>query len=232
MVVGHGLLAKLFSSYQNSDNIIIFASGVSNSQETQAAAFKREHDLLLNVIQANPEKTLVYFSTCSIYDPSAINSSYVIHKKNMEQLVCQTAKKYNIFRLSHVVGKTSSPTIINFLQQKINSGETFELWANSTRNLIAGEDVFKLANYILTHNLYKNEIINIASPYNILASKIVEIMEQILGKSANFVLAYKGASYSIDISLIKEIETKVGIIFNEEYAIKVLENILSRKETI
>ncbi|MFA6036686.1 MAG: NAD-dependent epimerase/dehydratase family protein [Legionellales bacterium] len=226
MIIGSGMLAKLFSTYENNDNIIIFASGVSNSQETQAAAFKREHYLLVNTLQENPEKTLVYFSTGSVYDSSAKDSLYVIHKKHMEQLIQKHAKKYYIFRLSHVVGKTSSPTIINFLKQKINSGETFELWANSTRNLIAGEDVFKLVDYILNHDLFKNEIINIASHENLSIQKIVYIIEGVLGKSAHFTLTQKGAAYPIDISLIEKILPKAGVSFKKDYVSIILKNAL------
>ena len=47
MVVGTGLLAKAFLEYENDDNIIVFASGVSNSKEISREEFDREK-LLLN----------------------------------------------------------------------------------------------------------------------------------------------------------------------------------------
>lgn len=222
MIVGNGLLARIFSSYANNENIIIFASGVSNSQETQAAAFKREHDLLLNIIKNNSEKTLVYFSTCSIYDSSVQDNLYVKHKKNMEAIIAQSVANYYIFRLSHVVGKTNSPTIINYLQQKIKNDEPFELWANSCRNLIDSQDVFKIIDYILTHDLYKNEIINIASSENLSVESIVHIIEGILNKTARFTLVQKGAAYGVDISLIELIAPQAGVCFKSDYTFSIL----------
>ena len=46
MIIGNGLLAKAFIEYKNNDEIVIFASGVSNSLEEKQSEFKRETDLL------------------------------------------------------------------------------------------------------------------------------------------------------------------------------------------
>ena len=45
MVVGNGMLARAFKSYQKQDNIIIFASGISYSNETDSSSFVREKEL-------------------------------------------------------------------------------------------------------------------------------------------------------------------------------------------
>ena len=66
MVIGNGLLAKSFSKYKDDDQVIIFASGVSNSKEVNPEAFMREMDLLRSI--TNKDALLVYFSTCSVYD--------------------------------------------------------------------------------------------------------------------------------------------------------------------
>lgn len=46
MIVGNGLIAKEFLEYSNSKNILIFASGVSNSKEERVDEFLREENLL------------------------------------------------------------------------------------------------------------------------------------------------------------------------------------------
>ena len=41
MVIGNGLIANQFKSYNNDENILIFASGVSNSSEVNDIEFIR-----------------------------------------------------------------------------------------------------------------------------------------------------------------------------------------------
>lgn len=47
MIIGNGLIANLFTEHDR-ENIIFFASGVSNSLETEKSAFLREENLLRN----------------------------------------------------------------------------------------------------------------------------------------------------------------------------------------
>ena len=88
MVIGNGMIAKRFAAYTGNDQFIIFASGVSNSRTNDTAAYNREAALLLDTIKHNKDKTLVYFSTCSIYDPGEKDSPYVLHKLKMEKNYC------------------------------------------------------------------------------------------------------------------------------------------------
>ena len=39
MVVGNGMLAQYFDSYKDNDEVVIFCSGVSNSNEVNDVAF-------------------------------------------------------------------------------------------------------------------------------------------------------------------------------------------------
>ena len=98
MIVGNGLIANLFKN-DDIENVVFFASGVSNSLETEKSAFLREENLLRKHLTENPEKIFIYFSTCSIYDSSKNGSLYVNHKLKMERLVEELAKKYVILSL-------------------------------------------------------------------------------------------------------------------------------------
>jgi nucleoside-diphosphate-sugar epimerase len=223
MIVGNGMLAKAFEKYKDTNDVIIFASGISNSCETDDSAFEREKKLLQDTIALQQDETLAYFSTCSITDPSMEGSRYVLHKLEMENLIQQQYKKFYIFRLPQVVGKTTSPTIIHFLYDKITKGESFDIWANSTRNLIDVQDIVKIVDFILQNALYQNEVINIASPFSIGVKKIVHIIEEIVHKKANYCLLDKGASYVIDISKIISILPSINVQFNKNYIEKIIE---------
>lgn len=201
MVVGNGMIANEFKSYQERDNIIIFASGVSNSKDPSIKSLNREKMLLLKTNNNYSNKHFVYFSTCSILDESLKDSLYVKHKLEMEEIVSKF-KKYTIFRLPQVVGATNNNTIINFFYNKILNNKKFELWIDSKRNLIDVTDVYKIADYLLNNNLYSNKIISLATPYNIKVFDIVEIMENLMNKKANYNITQKGSWYEINIDEI------------------------------
>ncbi len=65
MVIGNGLIGNIFKLV-DSDNYLIFASGVSNSMENNDGEFNREFDLLKSHINTN--KKFIYFSTVNIND--------------------------------------------------------------------------------------------------------------------------------------------------------------------
>ena len=60
MIVGNGLIASLFYDVDRED-VIFFASGVSNSLETELSEFQREEDLIRETFTQNPDKLFVYF---------------------------------------------------------------------------------------------------------------------------------------------------------------------------
>jgi len=222
MIIGSGMLAQAFKQYSHDNGVLIFASGVSNSQETNNEAFQRERKLLKENLEQFQEATFIYFSTCSIEDPSMQESRYMQHKLEMEDLVKQNHYKFHIFRLPQVVGKTNSPTIIHFLHDKLTAQEPFDIWINSTRNLIDVLDIVKIVNSILLKDLYTNEIVNIASPFSISIQTIVQILENITYQKGKYKLIEKGASYTIDISKIMPIVSSTKLDFHESYTEEVI----------
>lgn len=219
MIIGNGMIARAFSKYKNSLDIIVFASGVSNSKEINKENFNREKNLLNNTISNNQDKLLVYFSTCSIEDNSQQDSQYIIHKKNMEELIEAKCKKYYIFRLPQVVGETHSPTLVNFLINAIKKNNFFYVQQYATRNLIDVNDVFYICNKLISEQKYINEITNIASPFNMKVIDIVHIIEAILGQKANFKFVSQGLEQKIDIAKIEFIGNNL---FDKKYINKIL----------
>ncbi len=218
MVIGNGMIARAFKNlYEHDNKVIIFASGVSNSSETNDSAFNTETQLLLDCLKRNGTKRIVYFSTCSIYDNNN-ESPYVRHKKRIEKLIIKNSRNYLIFRLPQVVGKsTNNHTLINHLYNKIQNGEPITVWKGATRNLIDIEDVVKISSYIIEADYYNNTIINIASKYNVGILEIVRELENITKNKADIVIEERISSYSIDISRISPVISKLGINFPQIY---------------
>lgn len=223
MVIGNGLIAKRFYQYADNDSYLIFASGVSNSKSAATEDFIREASLLKAVVENNPDKTLVYFSTCSIFDQSLKNSPYVTHKLAMERYILANARKFLIFRVSNIVGHSTNPhTVLNFLMNHIKQQQTFDLWLQATRNLIDIDDFFQIADSILQQRVFKNQCVNIANPYNYPVKQIVDEIERFCGKKAIYSPVNKGFSFDIDISQIRPVIEELGLTFTGGYLSQLL----------
>lgn len=221
MIIGNGLIARAFKSYFDKDsNFIVFASGVSNSKETNPKEFNRERSLLLDAIAK--DKFLLYFSTCSIYDTELQSSPYVQHKKDMEVLV-SGSKKYMIFRLPQLIGKTENQnTLSNYIYSHIINGIKFNIWKRAQRNIIDVEDVASIVNYLMRHTGINNSIVNVACSFSISIATLVSTFEHVLGISAKYDFIDSGIAYTIDTKLISEVLPKLGINFDDNYIEKII----------
>ena len=119
MIIGNGDIAKALKGID--DDKIYFASGISNSLEIRESEFKRER-YLLN--EQDRRKRLVYFSSLSVFYS---DTPYAKHKKSMEEFVKFNWNKYTILRLGNINWGNNPHTIINYLKNKIETGETLEL---------------------------------------------------------------------------------------------------------
>ena len=217
MIIGRGMLANAFKAYQDNDEVIIFASGVSNSQEKEMKEFDRELKLIQSTLSQNPDKLFVYFSTCSMYDPLSSETPYVKHKLNMERYIEKHAKNYLILRISQILGRSKNQTLVNFLLDSIMTGEAFEVWKNSNRNLISLEDVLQISNSLIENKKYHNNLYHVANSAFITVPELVNIFEEILHKKANCIYLDKGSAYR-EIPLdISNITSELGIMFNNTY---------------
>lgn len=202
MIIGNGMLANAVKFYDK-EEIIFFASGVSNSLEKDSSAFEREIRLLHSCIEENPGKKLIYFSTCSVYDPTKIDSPYVIHKLNAEKIIAEQCDSYIIFRVGNAVGHGGNPnTLINFLSNAVTTGKRFTLHRNAGRILIGIEDIGSfVGRYMMDLN---NTIINLAYPYQYSLSEILSQLEGHLGKEAVYDSTDEGSFYTIEFNELTE----------------------------
>lgn len=218
MVIGNGMVAKRFESYSQKDDFIIFASGVSNSKNTDLTAYQREAALLEKLIAEYPGKTLVYFSTCSLYDPGEKGSLYYLHKLRTEAFIRREVDRYTIFRVSNIVGRSGNPnTVLNFFYYHLLHKINFDLWNNTSRNLIDMDDMFAIADHILQNGTYPNQVVNIANPVSNNVKEIIEALESVLQLKGNYISIPRGHHFEIDISLILPVIETLRIPFGEDY---------------
>lgn len=222
MIVGNGLIASLFKKHDR-DDVVFFASGVSNSSETDPEQFKREENLVRKILSENPEKLFIYFSTCSIYDSSKTNSAYVLHKLHLEELVKTSVEKYLILRVSNAVGKGGNPNLLmNYLVRSAENNQTINVHTKATRNLIDAEDVEKITLQLIDNKNF-NQIINVAYPQNYSIIEILEILERHYRKKLDINLIKAGSGYEINIPDVEFYFRKHGLENKETYLCNILE---------
>lgn len=225
------MMAKAFDAYVSNGDVVIFASGVSNSKEVRAEQFRKEENLVVVTLSKTRDRLFVYFSTCSIYDEDVRSSPYVQHKINIEDIIRKSGNDFIIFRVSNVVGPSKNKfTIVNYLFDKIIRGEPFELWKNSYRNIIDIQDVYKTVDYIIRNNRFRNQTVNIASPVNTRVMDIVKIIEDITGSKAVFREVERGSSYHIDVTMITDIFGDIGFFFDGGYVRRTIKKYLVQDE--
>ncbi|MBL7810745.1 MAG: NAD-dependent epimerase/dehydratase family protein [Bacteroidetes bacterium] len=154
MIIGTGLLAKNVIP-ADSDNLLLFCSGVSDSTISDSQAFSREENLLL---QQPRDKNFIYFSTISIFNPTKANNAYILHKIHMEELVRAHFPSHIIVRLPNIVGEAGNksnlfPYFIRHIQQNI----PVVIYKNAVRHILAAKDISHIVN-VLTSASFQGDI--------------------------------------------------------------------------
>lgn len=228
MIIWNWFIANAFSKYAENENIIIFASWVSNSQNQDDNLFDKEIKLLINTLKESKNKLFIYFSTCSIYDNFIKSSKYISHKINAEKIIKQSNNIFIIFRISNPIWYTKNKnTLINYLVNKINNNEKITIQKFAKRNLIDIEDLVKICNYIIDNWLFRNNIINIANIKNFSIFEILEWIEKTIWKKWVYKIENIWWDLNIDVSDIKEIIKDCNINFNDKYLVNLLKKYYS-----
>jgi len=221
MIVGNGLIASLFYDVDRED-VIFFASGVSNSLETELSEFQREEDLIRETFTQNSDKLFVYFSTCSIYDSSKAASQYVLHKLRMEQIIAENCPKYLILRLSNAVGKGGNPNLLmNYLVRSVRNHQKINVHTKATRNIIDTEDIKNLVLQVINYQNF-NKVVNIAYPFNYSIIEILEIIEKELDIEPQLILIKAGSGYEINIPDVENYFKERNLTNKESYLCNIL----------
>ena len=216
------MLAKVFSAYAERDDIVILAAGISNSRELRLEEYERELNLVKKTISSIADRQLIYFGTCSVYDPDAANSPYVLHKLNVENMISDAVTNFTLFRLPQVVGRmANSKTLISFLYKSIVTHQSIDVWSGAYRYIIDVDDVASIVSHAINNKMFTNSIVNVSSNPS-LVMELIKILEDITGENAICSLIEKGSFYSIDATSIRPILEQLGIEFGPKYTISVL----------
>jgi len=230
MVVGNGMLAKRFSDFTQSTDVLVFASGVSDSSTRSHAEFEREKELLLKQ-PVSDQTTLIYFSTCSIYDESLKNQPYITHKLEMEKLIAQRFPLWLIFRLSNPIGFTGNThTVFNYFINHIVHKKHFYLWTKAERNILDIDDMYKACLYHIHQLKSTNRITDIANPTNYKVQEIVNAIEHFFGISGNYTFLEKGGAPEINHLEMKQLFQNINISFDGNYLVRILNKYFNRHD--
>lgn len=114
MIIGNGDIASVL---KDREDLIYFASGVSNSKEKRRSEYEREKKLLLT---QDRYRHLVYFSSlATLYS----DQLYAQHKRRMEELIKKRFKHYTIIRIGNITWGKNPHTIINFFRNQIRTNK-------------------------------------------------------------------------------------------------------------
>lgn len=221
MIVGNGMLARAFAPrFLRDPDVLVFASGVANSTETDAHAFERERALFERSAGRHAGR-VVYFSTCAVAQPDAPSTSYLRHKQAMEQRVLALDGGI-VLRLPQVVGPSTNPhTLANFLADRISRGERFTVWARAERNLVDVEDVARIAAEMIGQATPPT-LLTIAGGESLPMPALVGLFERVLGRPALYDAEDRGAPLPVDASVALSIADRLGIDLGPGYARRVV----------
>ena len=206
MVVGNGMIARRFGDFATRNDVVIFASGVSNSKETRPEPFARERRLVEETLHQTTGSLFVYFSTASVDDPTEQGSPYVTHKLALEQLIAAQASNYLLVRASNVVGGPGNPhTILNFFVDRVRRNEPFTIWQHATRNLIDLDDVYRVVTHCIADPKTWNQTILVANPHSVSPLALVQAIEAYTGRRAQYELVDKGEPFALPVNSISDL---------------------------
>lgn len=216
MIVGAGMLARAFAArFSTNDDVVVFASGVSNSAERAQAAFDRESALLRQSLESG--RRLIYFSSCAVGNPHQVPTPYFEHKRMMEEQVL--AEGQVVYRLPQVVGRSANPnTLTNFLHDAIVNARSFTLQRGVERNLIDVDHVAQIAEELLQHSPDAlTEPVAIATPRSLPMHEIVAEFESVLNRKAVYTALERTVPFPIESRAAQESASRLGISFDENY---------------
>lgn len=130
MIIGNGNIAKVL---EDRDDLVFFASGVSNSSCIDENEYKRELNLLKTV---STDKHIVYFSNLGIYYKE---DRYTQHKIDMEEYIRTHYDSYTIVRIEVCEWVNNPTTILNVFKSLLNQGIEPEI-KNTTRYVLSLEE--------------------------------------------------------------------------------------------
>jgi hypothetical protein len=222
MVIGNGLIASVFDSFRDSEMVLIFASGVSDSTEIRATEFERELKLINNCLNDYPNMLFVYFSTYSIEDEKLKDRLYTKHKLAMEEQIINNSSNYLLCRLSNIVGTGGNRSnIFNYIVDSVENEKNIDVWKNASRSIISVDDMKSILLMALEAG-EKNKVITIANEYSYSLPDLIKRIELHFDKIFTGKYLDKGSFSEVDINSTK----KYFDLLNRDFSINYIDYLL------
>jgi hypothetical protein len=132
MIIGKGSVASIL---EDRDDLVFFASGVSNSSCIDENEYEREFNLLKTV---SADNHIVYFSNLGIYYKQ---DRYTQHKRDVEEYIRNNYKSYTIVRIEVCEWVKTPNTILNVFKRQLAEG--IEPIIQNTTRYVLSLDEFK-----------------------------------------------------------------------------------------
>lgn len=193
------MIARACAPLASRNDLLIFASGVSDSSEAGPEPYLRETALLNKYLHAAEGRTLIYFSTCSINDPEQRSRPYQQFKLRMEEHIITTAPhRALIIRLPQVMGHPArSAQLGGALLHCLKAHTVFRVHIHACRYLFYAGDI-PLAIECLSAGGGRTEVINAAHDNCCQMPEIIEIFHQLTGGGLQVQTIDKGHCYKIE----------------------------------
>lgn len=220
MIIGKGMIANRFMSrYKDDSNVIIFASGVSDSTEKNEELYNREKILLNEVIEKNSSKKFVYFSSIMVL--SGMESEYLKHKIKIENLIKERCKEYLIIRLPQILGDGGNKkNIANHFNSSVKNDIALKIQKNTIRSIIDVDDLFGITSECI--DKINNEIVNLSYIEKINIYDLAKLFYKIHNKNENIIEMEQGYSIITKNSSIIDDIISTNNIIKDNYTQKVL----------
>jgi nucleoside-diphosphate-sugar epimerase len=202
MICGNGILAKAFKkSEKNWKDCVILAAGVSNSSEVRDEEYDREKKLIDSYL--GTKKTVVYFSTTSVFDDSKQNTKYVKYKKGIELYLLSKFENCVVLRLPIVLSDSNNPNqLMGYLTSKLSNREKIFIYEKASRYFFDVNEVPKALDTVIDamkQSRQNQKLINIGFQQKVYLTEIAKILKESHPK-ADIELLKEGSSYFTDFT--------------------------------
>lgn len=196
VIIGSGMMANAFRKSEVR-SCVIFASGVSDSRETDAGEYARERDLVMESINRHGDRTFVYFSS---YVAISHETPYAEHKRQIEELIRQHARHFLIVRLPQVAGPTRNMTLLRFITRQIATNRTIRVNREARRRIIDIDDVVRIVQSITQTGDDIRMLMNVGPKTSMNILDIIRVVEEALGRKSRIQLIEGGDRQDADLS--------------------------------
>jgi nucleoside-diphosphate-sugar epimerase len=140
----------------------------------------------------------------------------------MESMLSASGGSWLVLRIPLAIGRNpGSRTLAQFLHECIAHGKPFDVWEGAARFPVDVDDVFRIGSRFINDPALWNRRINVAlRPFPV--RDFVRVMEEIVGRKANYTLVRKGQRYQLDCPEVRQVAGELGLDLGERYLERVL----------